>query len=226
MGPRYYRNLQDIGIEHFSRDLELASLIPSRKNLGEDIAGRLKCLKGHGIHTLSDLAAELKNPKNLSAFAEKTGLPEEYLVNFRRELGSIQPKPVRLGLFPSLESGDIAKLEEAGIADSRQMFENAATGEQRRALGRRTGIPEDRLLEMAKLSDVSRIKWVGVNFARVLVDSGYDTAEKIAGADPLELYAAIISANQKKNYYKGKIGKNDMKLCVLAARNVPPGISP
>jgi len=222
--PQYHRNLQDIAIGDFSKELELASMIPSRKNLGVDIPDRLKCLGDHGIENLSDLLAELKTPKKLKAFARTTGLPEDYLVNFRRELGSIRPKPVKLGAFPSLDAADIMKLKEEGITDTRQMFDNAATGDQRRALGSRTGIPEERLLEIAKLSDVSRIKWVGANFARVLVDSGYDTAENVAKADHRQLYEAVIAVNEKKHYYKGKIGKNDMKLCVLAAGNVPPGI--
>lgn len=65
---------------------------------------------------------------------------------------------------------------------------------------------------------------MGANFARLLVDSGYDTAEKVANADYQKLYSAGIVINEKQKYFKGKFGLNDMKLCVLAARNVPKGI--
>lgn len=224
MKPQYHRNLEDIAMNEFVPDLELASMIPSRKNLGEDIPARLKCLKDHGIGNVGDLLAELKTPKNLQAFAQKTGLPEDYLVNFKRELGSIQPKPIKLESIPSLENQDIEKLRKTGITDTRHLFNTTITREQRTDLAKKTGISSDHILELAKLADVCRIKWVGANFARVLVDSGYDTAEKIAGADYRELYAAILAANEHGRYYKGKIGQNDMRLCVLAAARVPPGI--
>lgn len=223
--PQYHRNPDDIAIGDFAMDLELASMIPSRKNLGEDIPGRLKCLEDHGIKNAGDLLAELKTPKRLEAFAKKTGLPEEYLANFRRELGSIMPKPVKLDTIPSLEKQDLEKLKGIGIADTMQMFDAATTNALRTELVKKTGIPPGHILELAKLADVCRIKWVGANFARVLVDSGYDTAEKVSGADYRELYAAIIAANERGHYYKGKIGQNDMRLCVLAAARVPPGIS-
>lgn len=222
---QYHRNLEDIAISDFAKDLELASMIPSRKNLGEDIPGRLKCLKDYGIENVGDLLSELKTPKKLQEFAQKTGLPEDYLANFRRELGSILPKPVRLDTIPSLERQDLEKLKGIGITETMQLFNAAATGTRRTELAKTTGIPPGRILELAKLADVCRIKWVGANFARVLVDSGYDTAEKIAGADYRELYTAIIAANERGHYYKGKIGQNDMRLCVLAATRVPPGIS-
>jgi hypothetical protein len=223
--PQYHRTLEEIAIGDFAQDLELASMIPSRKNLGEDIPGRLKLLKDYGIGNVGDLLGELKTPKNLQALAQKTGLPEDYLLTFRRELGSILPKPVRLDTIPSLEKGDIEKLRGMGIKDTLQMFDAATTDARRSSLAEKTGIPPGRILELAKLADVCRIKWVGANFARVLVDSGYDTAEKIAGADYRELYTAIVAANERGHYYKGKIGQNDIRLCVLAATRVPPGIS-
>jgi len=225
MKPQYHRNLKDIAIDDFAEDLELASMIPSRKNLGEEIHSRLKCLRDHGIRTIDDLLTELKNPKKLAAFTEKSGLPEDYLANFRRELGSILPKPVKLDTIPSLEKQDLEKLKGIGITDTMQLFNAAVTNAQRTELAKTTGIPPSRILELAKLSDVCRIKWVGANFARVLVDSGYDTAVKVSGADYRELYTAIIAANGRGHFYKGKIGQNDMRLCVLAAARVPPGIS-
>jgi len=224
MKPQYHRNLKDIAIDDFTEDLKLASMIPSRKNLGENVPGRLKSLKDHGIRTIDDLLTELKNPKKLAAFAEKSGLPEDYLANFRRELGSILPKPVKLDTIPSLEKPDIEKLRSVGISDTMQVFNAAATSAQRTELAKTTGIAPGRILELAKLADVCRIKWVGANFARVLVDSGYDTAGKVSRADYRELYTAILTANERGHYYKGKIGQNDMRLCVLAAARVPPGI--
>lgn len=68
---------------------------------------------------------------------------------------------------------------------------------------------------------ISRIRWVGSTFAHVLIISGYDSVQKIASADVHKLYEVITSLNIEKDLYKGNIGLNDIKLTVLAAKDVP-----
>jgi uncharacterized protein YueI len=70
------------------------------------------------------------------------------------------------------------------------------------------------------LTDISRIKWVGATFARMLYHVGVDTAEKASKADYKELHKQIIQINKEKNFYKGQIGLHDMKLFVKAAKEV------
>lgn len=224
MEGTYYRDLQDISLADYSRELEQTEMIPSRRVLKEDIPGRMRCLQDHGILNLQDLLVATKTPDKLASLSKMTGLPEEYLVILKREIGSIQPKPVDLEDFPSLSADDITKLKGLGIRNTKQLFEVVKTESHRKELGIKAGIPAGRILELTRLADVSRIKWVGANFARLLVDSGYDTAEKVAGADYRQLYAAVNAVNEKKKYFGGKFGLNDMKLCVMAAGYVPKGI--
>ncbi len=73
--------------------------------------------------------------------------------------------------------------------------------------------------------DLSRIKWVNHTFANVLYEAGYDTVEKVAKADPAVLYETIKALNEKRQLYKGHIGKNDMQLCIEFANDVPLDIS-
>ncbi len=47
-------------------------------------------------------------------------------------------------------------------------------------LSSKIGINSKKILELTKLTDVSRIKLVDANFARVLVDSSYNTVKKVA----------------------------------------------
>ena len=65
-----------------------------------------------------------------------------------------------------------------------------------------------------------RIKWVNHTFAYVLLEAGYDTAEKVADADYKELYEKVKKLNEEREIYKGHIGVHDMKLCVEAAKDV------
>jgi secreted Zn-dependent insulinase-like peptidase len=34
----------------------------------------------------------------------------------------------------------------------------------------------------------------------------------------------LIKINEEKKYFKGKFGANDMKLCIIAAKDVPDAI--
>jgi ADP-dependent phosphofructokinase/glucokinase len=90
----------------------------------------------------------------------------------------------------------------------------------RKELARLNGIDEKEILELAKLSDLSRIKWVGVTFARMLYSVGIDTAEKASKANPVELHTMINQLNREKNIYKGQIGLNDIRIFVDAAKEV------
>lgn len=56
------------------------------------------------------------------------------------------------------------------------------------------------------------------------MDSKIDTVAKVTKADYKELYQILMNINEEKKYFKGKFGLNDMKLCVIAAMNVPDAI--
>jgi hypothetical protein len=77
-------------------------------------------------------------------------------------------------------------------------------------------------LELTKLTDVARLKWVGPKFARLLIESEYDTAEKVVHADYPELYQALIRTNAEKEIYQGKFGMEDLRSWVtVAIQDVP-----
>ncbi|MCK9346260.1 MAG: DUF4332 domain-containing protein, partial [Bacteroidales bacterium] len=115
----------------------------------------------------------------------------------------------------------VSMLDKAGIKDTVDLFDKVKTPKNRKSFATETGISNSDLLKLTKLTDLSRIRWVGVMFARILYESGFDTLEKVANADYMELYYRIIQTNKEKNLYKGKIGLNDMRLCVHAAKEVP-----
>jgi len=72
-----------------------------------------------------------------------------------------------------------------------------------------------------KLIDLSRIRWVNHTFAFVLYESGYNTAEKVATADPEKLYEKVKKLNDERKFFPAHIGLTDMKRCVEAAQLVP-----
>ena len=57
-------------------------------------------------------------------------------------------------------------------------------------------------------------------FAYVLLEAGYDSAEKVADADHQELFEKVKKLNEEREIYKGHIGVHDMKLCVEVAQTL------
>ena len=54
----------------------------------------------------------------------------------------------------------------------------------------------------------------------MLLEAGYDSAEKVARADCRGLHQKVKALNENRNFYNGTIGLHDIKLCVKAARDV------
>jgi hypothetical protein len=217
----YYIDLKTISLDDYKNKLIHAHMLPSRIILKEQAEERFACFKNLGIKHLAELQQSLKNKKRFAELANQECFTEEYLTILLREINSIQPKPNKMEDFTGIAKKVINKLNDAGIKDTVSLFEKIKTQKARNDLAASFGISHELTLELAKLTDLSRIRWVGATFARVLYESGFDTVEKVALADYEQMHAAITKINKDKMLYRGQIGLNDMKLCVLAARDVP-----
>lgn len=76
-------------------------------------------------------------------------------------------------------------------------------------------------MKLTKLSDLSRIKWVGVTYAQMLYDLGVDTVEKVSKSDSIDLHSKINQMIKDKNIFKGAIGLNDVKILIESASELP-----
>ncbi len=217
----YYIDLSSISIDDYKKKIETSVMIPSRMILKDRINERFNHFKSIGIKNVHELQLMLKSKIRQIELAKNPLFSAEYLTILLRELNSIQAKPNKLKEFIGISADTINKLEKEGIKDTLKLFERVRTIKSRKELADKTGINENEILELTKLSDLSRIKWVGATFARVLYDAGYKTLEKVAKANHEELHKAIVKLNKEKNLYKGHIGLNDMKICVMAANEVP-----
>jgi hypothetical protein len=221
MSAGYYIDLKSVTLRGYEKELEETVLLPGRRMLQNDTGENFRRLEKNGIKNLQEILDALKTPEKIRSFSGRTGISTEYLTILKREIAGNLPKPVKLADFPGISKAAIKKLSLLTLNDTKQLFEFVITEYNRKDMCEKTGITYDVMLELTKLTDVSRIKWVGANFARLLVDSSEDTAKKVSKADYTKLYDAVIRINEEKKYFKGKFGLNDMKLCVLAAKNVP-----
>ncbi|WP_321422849.1 DUF4332 domain-containing protein [uncultured Methanobacterium sp.] len=221
MVENYHIDLKKIPLNEFMEEIKNSELLPSRKILKNHLNERFKILKKNKVENLQDLANLLKTPKKTRIFAEKSGLPEDYLLILRREVNSYTPNPVNLDKFPGVEEETLNKLKNAGIKTSIHLFKQVKTSEDREKLTSELGIEDVVLLELTKLTDMVRIKWVGPVFARIFLDSGTDTLQKVSEADAKTLYEKLVEINREKHYTKSKFTLSDVELCVKIAGMVP-----
>jgi hypothetical protein len=99
----------------------------------------------------------------------------------------IKRTPFSLREFRGVDPKHINKLAALGIRNINQMLKKGKTYQDRLSLSEETGIPMDAILELVKLSDLARIPGVKGIRARLYVDAGVDTIEKMAQWDPVEL---------------------------------------
>jgi len=216
----YYIDLNKITINQLKNKLKTGNLLPSWMILREDIDHRFNILTKHNIKNMFDLQTTLKNRNKALEFAKKSGIPEQYLIVLRRVLNGYQPKPNNLKDFPDVSGNILIRLEAIGIKNTLQLYEEILTSESRKEFSLKTGMDIQDILRLTKYSDISRIRWVNHTFAYVLVETGYDTAQKIASSKPTEMYSDIKNMNDERKIYKANIGVNDMKLVIDSAKEL------
>ncbi len=217
----YYIDLEKVTIDDYRLKLESAYLPPSRMILKELPDERFGYFKSIGIKNVHELIRLLKKKDRFAELSKVECLSGDYLTILLRELNSTHPKPNKIADFTGISKDTISKLEIIGIKNTEKLFEKVLNKSDRSKLALDTGINEADILELTCLADLSRIKWVGVTFARMLYDLGIHSVEKAAKADPVELHSRINQLNKEKNIYKGQIGLNDMKIFVNVAMDIP-----
>jgi len=103
--------------------------------------------------------------------------------------------PFKLKDFLGVDPEHIARLDAQGIRTTMQILSAGRTPEARRLLAEKTGIPEDKLTELVRLSDLSRLPGVKSIRARLYIEAGVDSVENMAGWDPqalLQLTAEFV----------------------------------
>ena len=213
----YYIDTESVSLDDLRKRIEGTDLVPSRTSLLDGIRAKTKLLKQQGITTLASLRRELKNSRRLEALSAATGIEKQYLVLLRREVEGYFPKPSALKSFDWLPEGDIARLVEAGIRHTASLYEAACSFGGIVELADSTDVEVVILEALVHLADLSRVQWVSPTVARMLVETGCESASALAAVDAGELYQALVRVNEEGKFFKGKIGLRDIKRLINAA---------
>lgn len=215
----YHMDDGSMDLGDLQKRLEDTDLIPSQLPLLEGLDEKMSAFKAAGIHSVADLRGALKTPKSLASMSQRSGVDPEYLKLLNRTIGGFFPKPRSLGEVDWLDGDTVARLRDAGIKNTQQLFDASAAEET--DLANQTGANPDDVRELARISDLCRIQWVSPSFARVLIAAGVTSPAAVAKADPEDLFEDLVKANESARFYKGKVGLRDVWRLVAAARYVP-----
>jgi len=207
----YFPDLSLIPLETFKNDLRTGRLLPSRRPLLDDIDKRFAALEGAGLVTLADVRAALASAKKLANVAARTSLSEDYLKLLKREINSILPRPVAFRDVPNMPDEILLALDDIGIADTATLFLHVRDPAGRKRLAAETGLSETDMVWLAKLTDISRIKWTGPKLARLIVDTEFDTVAKLAAAESDAALIALKRAKAQHKAYDGPLGIDDIE---------------
>lgn len=217
----YYIDFEKMTIDHYRLKLESAYLPPSRIILKDNLDERFGYFKNIGIKNINDLIQLLKKKDKFAELSKVRCLSGEYLSILLRELNSNLPKPTKIADFFWIPKNTIEKLEKIGIKNTEILYDKVITQSNRRILAESLGIDYQHILELTKLTDLSRIKWVGVTYAHILYTLGVDTVEKVSQADANNLHTRINQIIKENNIFKGQIGFNDIKILIETAAEIP-----
>ncbi|MBN1960246.1 MAG: DUF4332 domain-containing protein [Deltaproteobacteria bacterium] len=211
----YYIDDHKMSLNDLATRLKAADLIPSQLSLLDGISDKFASLQKSDIKTVEQLRTQLQRSPSLAKLASESGINPAYLNLLRRAVEGFFPKPHPLKTFDWMNKKELAKLENAKIKNSKQLYEAALSGLA--ALTKQTGLTTAELKQWLALADLVRLQWVSPTFARVLVAAGYDSVKKIAKANPETLAANVSTANKEAKFYKSTVGLRDFKRLVIIA---------
>jgi hypothetical protein len=198
----YAIDLDKISVSEYETLLKKANLLPGRKILLKNIASNFAAIRGKGIQSAGELKRAISTKRKLAAFAVESGIPEEYLVVLRREIGSMEAKNIPLSNFPNIDEHLLLTLEAKGIRSAKEYLERA----------RGTSA------ELDALCDLARINGVGAQAARAFYEAGYRCSRDVANADAHDMLTRVGSVNAEERYYSARLGEKDMQFCIDSAR--------
>ena len=120
---------------------------------------------------VSHLKKSLSSPQRITAVAVDCSITEDHLIILKREMSSLEQKPVSLESFPGIDAILIEQLYNAGIKTLKDYFEKNQSEAD----------------ELLCLCDLVRINGVGPVAARAFYDAGYKSVSDVAGEDAVSM---------------------------------------
>jgi hypothetical protein len=133
-------------------------------------------------------------------------------------------KVFRLRDFRGVSLDDVARLEAIGIVTVEHMLAAGKTPQARQQLAERTGISPQTVLELVKLSDLSRLGAVKAVRARLYYDAGLDTPDKFTRWEPEGLRRMLVAFVERSGFDGIPPLPKELRNAVETARKLPKAV--
>lgn len=165
-------DLSKFSLGDFTAILKNTELIPSRRILQDGLDEFMGQVSRSGIRNVGELNSLLKRRDRYPELSGSFGVTEEYLNILRREIGSYESRPVVLSRLGILDSSELDRLRNSRIKNTKDLYERAASPEDRRQISAETGVDIVQIESALTYSDLLRIYGVGSVFARFFLSIG------------------------------------------------------
>ncbi len=216
----YSIDLSIISLEDFEDRLHTRYLPPSREILRKESQTAFKVFNDQGIDNLNELYTFLKNKANWDVLSSTKNIGIPYLTILFREIKSYIAKPIQFKDLIGISIVTLQKLSNAKINNTKKLYDLILTPENRQELRSELRISEDEILELTKLTDLSRVKWIGPLFIDILYNVGVDTVEKLQNSDPEELFIWMQDHIQINQRYSGPFTVKDSEILIEASKDL------
>lgn len=115
-----------------------------------------------------------------------------------------------------------AMLGKAGIKNTMQLLERAASRKGRKELAQATGVDEKLILKWANMSDLMRIKGVGEEFSELLEVAGVDTVKELSKRRADKLRDAMVEANTRRKLVRQLPSAKQLEGWIGQAKGLSP----
>jgi hypothetical protein len=216
----YLIDLKNIPIADYLHLLKNQDLIPSRKMLQDDIDANFKAMQDAGIRSVAELKAAISTPQKITMFSAQSQVSIEYLTLLKREIGSLDQKPVLLAHFPGIDPLVIKKLNDGGIESSKNYYDLYCSQGSGKKLAALLEVSLQVVEDLWALSNLVRLNGVGALAARTFLDAGYRSVADVANARAGEMLAKVTQVNETRHYYSAKLGQKDIQFCIDFAKTL------
>lgn len=127
-----------------------------------------------------------------------------YTAGLRESYTKKSRKVFQMKDFKEVDSGYIARLNDLGIKNVNDMIREAKTPEQRKKLSQKSDIPEEEVLRLAQLADITWVGYIKSVLAPLYHAAGITSPEILAkySADELHLH---FNEFKKENDYPAQV---------------------
>jgi hypothetical protein len=142
----------------------------------------------------------------------------------RKWMEYVQNATRKLREFPKVDQDSVKKLSAIGIKTVNQLLRAGNSPEKRAALSEKTGASQDVLLELFKLSNLSRLPGLKKVRGRLFYEAGLDTFASIAVLEPEEVCAILQEYIEKTGFDGSAPTPNEAQVTVTMAKFLPENL--